>query len=146
MAQSPNRLVATIVGGIYVGLGLVGFTATAGLDVASTTGGYLFGVFGVNVLQNVLHVAIGAALLGCGLTGLRAAKTANSAVGTALLVLGLVGLFAIGTEWNALALNGADNVLHFGTSIVLLAVGLGADKDTPAKGTAGTDPAGTTPA
>ena len=128
MSQSPNRLVAVIVGGFYVVLGLVGFTATSGVDVVSTTGGFLFGVFGVNVLQNILHVVIGAALLAAGFSGVRLARGANSAVGALFLALGLAGLFVVGTDSNILALNGADNVLHFGSSIVLLAVALGADK------------------
>jgi hypothetical protein len=34
----------------------------------------------------------------------------------------------VGTPYNVLAINGADNVLHFGTSVVLLAVGLGAER------------------
>lgn len=144
MSQSPNRLVAVIVGGFYVALGLVGFTATAGVDVVSTTGGFLFGVFGVNVLQNILHVVIGAALLAAGFSGVRLARGANSAVGALFLALGLAGLFVIGTDSNILALNGADNVLHFGSSIVLLAVGLGADKRAAVTAPTGKKPAGST--
>jgi hypothetical protein len=144
MSQSPNRLVAVIVGGFYVALGLIGFTATAGVGMVDTTGGFLFGVFGVNVLQNVVHLVIGAALLAAGLSGVRLAKGANSAVGTLFLVLGLTGLFIVGTDSNILALNGADNVLHFGSSIVLLAVGLGADKPAAVTAPTGEKPAGST--
>ena len=142
MSQSPNRLVAVIVGAIYVALGLVGFTATAGVDFVSTTGGFLFGVLGVNVLQNIVHVAIGATLLAAGLSGVRLARGANSAVGALLLALGLAGLFVVGTDSNILALNGADNVLHFGSSIVLLAVGLGADKPAAVSAPTGERPSG----
>jgi hypothetical protein len=144
MSQSPNRLVAVIVGGFYVALGLIGFTATAGVGMVDTTGGFLFGVFGVNVLQNVVHVVIGAALLAAGLSGVRLARGANSAVGTLFLALGLTGLFIVGTDSNVLALNGADNVLHFGSSIVLLAVGLGADKPAAVTAPTGEKPAGST--
>ncbi len=56
------------------------------------------------------------------------AQLANTLVGLALLLLGLAGLFLIGTSLNFLAINVADNVLHFGTAAVLLAVGLGAGK------------------
>ena len=137
MSQSPNRLVAVIVGAIYVALGLVGFTATAGVGIVSTTGGFLFDVFGVNVLQNIVHVVIGAVLLAAGFAGVRVARGVNSAVGALFLAVGLAGLFLVGTDSNILALNGADNVLHFGSSIVLLAVGLGADKPTAATAPAG---------
>jgi hypothetical protein len=137
VSQSPNRLVAVIVGGLYVALGLVAFTATAGVGIVSTTGGFLFGVLEVNVVQNVVHVVIGAALLAAGFSGVRFARGANSAVGSLLLALGLAGLFMVGTDSNLLALNGADNVLHFGSSVVLLAVGLGADKPAAVPAPAG---------
>jgi len=137
VSQSPNRLVAVIVGGLYVALGLVAFTATAGVGIVSTTGGFLFGVLEVNVVQNVVHVVIGAALLAAGFSGVRFARGANSAVGTLFLAFGLAGLFMVGTDSNLLALNGADNVLHFGSSVVLLAVGLGADKPAAVPAPAG---------
>jgi hypothetical protein len=44
------------------------------------------------------------------------------------LLLGFVGLFVVGTGFNPLALNGAGNVLHFGTAVLLLAVGAGAER------------------
>jgi hypothetical protein len=112
--------------------------------MASSTGGFLFGVFGVNVLQNVVHVVIGVALLAAGLSGVRLARRANSVVGALFLALGLTGLFIVGTDANLLALNGADNVLHFGSSIVLLAVGLGADKPAAVSEPAGGKPARST--
>jgi hypothetical protein len=60
----------------------------------------------------------------------KAARTTNTIVGAAYLLLGLVGLFILESAANILALNGADNVLHFASAAVLLAVGLGADKST----------------
>lgn len=130
-------MLATVFGALYIVLGAVGFTATAGVGVVATTGGYLFGVFGVNVLQNLVHLVIGVALVACGLSRPRVAKAANSAAGTFFLVLGLVGLFVVGTDANVLALNGADNVLHFGSAIVLLAVGVGAEKPSTTGGNGG---------
>lgn len=106
MSRSPNRLLGVIFGALYV----------------------VIGVLGVNVFLNVVHILIGAGLLIAGLLSAKAARTVNSAVGAVYLVLGLAGLFLIGTAANILALNVADNVLHFGTAAILLAVGLGADK------------------
>ena len=54
-------------------------------------------------------------------------RAANSGLGFALLVLGFAGLLLIGSEFNVLALNAADNVLHFAAAVVLLLVGIGAD-------------------
>ena len=48
------------------------------------------------------------------------------------LLVGILGLFLLGSELNIIALNGADNVLHFASALVLLGAGLGADKRTAA--------------
>jgi hypothetical protein len=128
MTKSPNRLLGVIIGAMYVLIGVLGFTVTSGVGFFATQGGLLLGIFQVNIFHNVAHILIGAALLIAGLHSVRAASTVNFIVGAAHLVLGLAGLFLIGTALNILALNVADNVLHFASAAVLLAVGLGADK------------------
>ncbi|WP_394768872.1 DUF4383 domain-containing protein [Lacisediminihabitans sp.] len=132
MTKSPNRLLATVFGAVYLLVGLLGFTATAGVGFFATKGGFLLGLFEVNIFHNVAHLLIGAALLIAGLSNVRAAKTVNSVVGAAYLLLGIVGLFILNSAANILAINGADNVLHFASAIVLLGVGLGADKNVRA--------------
>ena len=128
MTKSPNRLLGVIFGAVYILVGILGFTVTSGVGFFATQGGLLLGIFEVNILHNTAHLLIGAALLIAGLSSVTAAKTVNSVVGAAYLVLGLVGLFLVGTAVNILALNVADNVLHFASAAVLLAAGLGADK------------------
>ena len=88
MRNSPNRLVATIFGAVYVLVGLLGFTVTAGVDFIATDGG---------------------------------------------LLLGIVGFFLVDTALNVLALNTADHFLHLASALVLLGVGLTADKGTRAR-------------
>jgi len=132
MNRSPNRVLATVFGAVYVLVGILGFTVTSGVGFFATDGGLLLGIFEVNIFHNVAHILIGAALLLAGLSSVNASKTVNSVIGSAYLVLGLIGLFLVGSPLNILALNVADNVLHFGSAVVLLAVGLGADKVTPA--------------
>ena len=128
MTNSPNRLLAIIFGAVYLLVGLLGFTVTNGVGFFATEGGLLLGIFEVNVFHNVAHLLIGAALLIAGLSGVAAAKAVNTAVGAAYLLLGIIGLFLVGTEANILAINAADNVLHFGSAAVLLAVGLGTER------------------
>ena len=135
MSKSPNRLLGVIFGVVYILVGVLGFTVTSGVGFFATDGGLLLGIFEVNVFHNVAHLLIGAALLIAGLSNVRAARTVNSVVGAAYLLLGLVGLFLIGSALNILALNSADNVLHFASAAVLLAVGLGADKHSRAAAT-----------
>ena len=136
MTKSPNRLLATVFGIVYLLVGLLGFTVTNGVDFFATEGGLLLGLFAVNIFHNVAHLLIGAALLIAGLSNIRAAKSVNMTVGAAYLLLGIVGLFLIGSEFNILAINAADNVLHFASAAVLLAVALGADKNVRTKTTA----------
>lgn len=128
MSTSANRLLATVFGSVYILFGIAGFFVTSGVGFFDTSGGLLFGIFGVNVAHNVVHILIGAALVIAGLSGVRAARTVNGVAGAACLLLGIVGLFVVGGAFNILAINGADNVLHFGSAVLLLAVGLGAER------------------
>jgi hypothetical protein len=130
MRSSPNRLVATIFGAVYILVGLLGFAVTGGVEFLATEGGLLLGIFMVNPLHNIAHLLIGAALLIAGLASARAAKTVNVIVGAAYLLLGVVGFFLVGTALNILALNTFDHFLHLASALVLLGVGLAAERGT----------------
>lgn len=128
MRTSPNRLVATIFGAVYLLVGLLGFAFTGGVGFLATKGGLILGIFEVNPLHNVAHLLIGAALLIAGLTRVAAAKAVNTTIGAVYLLLGIVGFFLVGTGANILALNTPDHFLHLVSAIVLLGVGLGAER------------------
>jgi hypothetical protein len=134
LTASPNRLVATIFGAVYLLVGLLGFFYTAGTPFAGpdTDGGNLIlGIFEVNPLHNIAHLLIGAALLIAGLGTVSASKAANTTVGAVYLLLGIVGFFLAANHdspLNFLSLNTADHFLHLASAVVLLAVGLGADR------------------
>ncbi|HEY2555646.1 MAG TPA: DUF4383 domain-containing protein [Diaminobutyricibacter sp.] len=128
MRTSPNRLVATIFGAVYLLVGLLGFAFTGGVGFVATQGGLILGIFEVNPLHNIAHLLIGAALLIAGLTRAAAAKAVNITVGAVYLLLGIVGFFLVGTAANILALNTPDHFLHLVSAIVLLGVGLGAER------------------
>ena len=128
MRSSPNRLVATIFGAVYILVGALGFAVTGGVGFLATQGGLLLGIFMVNPFHNVAHLLIGAALLIAGLTSARAAKTVNIVIGAAYLLLGIVGFFLVGTALNVLALNTFDHFLHLASAVVLLGIGLGTER------------------
>ena len=128
MSSSPNRLVAIIFGAVYLLVGALGFLVTAGVDFVATDGGLLLGIFEVNPLHNIVHLLIGAALLIGGLTSVRAAKTVNIVVGAVYLLVGIVGFFLVDTPMNILALNTFDHFLHLVSALVLLGVGLAAER------------------
>ncbi len=123
--RSANVLVGYVLGAVYLLVGLLGFVVTSGVGFAATEGGSLLG-FEVNPLHNVVHVAVGAALVLAARQGVAASRAVNTAVGGVYLLVGVLGLFILGSSANILALNGADNVLHVVSAAVLLGVGLGA--------------------
>ncbi len=131
MSSSPNRIVATVFGAVYLLVGLLGFAVTGGVGFIATEGGLLLGIFEVNPLHNIAHLLIGAALLVAGLANARAAKGVNITVGAVYLLLGIVGFFLVGTAANILALNTADHFLHLASAVVLLGVGLGTERNVP---------------
>ena len=129
MRTSPNRLIATVFGAVYLLVGILGFFVTAGVGFFATEGNALI-IFEVNPLHNIIHLAIGAALLSAGMKSVSAAKGVNTTVGAVYLLVGVLGLFLVGTSLNIIALNGADNVLHLASAVLLLGVGLSQDKST----------------
>ncbi|MEU2199850.1 DUF4383 domain-containing protein [Isoptericola sp. NPDC019482] len=126
MGSSANRLLAAVFGAVYLLVGLAGFVVTSGVGFAATEGEKLL-FFEVNPLHNIIHVAIGAALL-LASRSVAAAKGVNVTVGAVYLLVGVLGLFLVGTGANIIALNGADNVLHLASALLLLGVGLSADR------------------
>lgn len=129
MGSSPNRIVATVFGAVYLLVGLLGFAVTGDVGFADTEGELLLGIFEVNPLHNIVHLLIGAALLIAGLANVRAAKSVNILVGAVYLLVGIVGFFLVDTQANILALNTPDHFLHLGSAVILLGVGLAADRN-----------------
>jgi len=128
ITDSPNRLVAAVFGVVYLLVGLLGFVVT-GFDKFAATDDHesLLG-FQLNPLHNIVHLLIGAVLLAAAMRTVSVAKGANTFVGAVYLVVGIIGLFILDSSANILSLNGADNVLHLASALVLLGVGLSQDK------------------
>lgn len=122
---SRNRWVAIIGGALFVLLGLLGFTVTN--RFVGAPGVPLLGLIELNGLQNLVHIALGAALILSGFIAGRAVARINTLIGTLLFALGYYGLFVTDEPSNLLALSSWGNALHFASAAVLLAVGLGAD-------------------
>ena len=124
--RSLARTVGTLFGAVYVLVGVVGFAVTSGVGFADNDGKALLGIFELNPLHNVVHVAIGAALIWGAKQGVDAARAIDATVGATYLLVGVVGLFVTGSAVNILAINHADNALHLASALVLLVAGLAA--------------------
>jgi len=70
--RTTGEKIAGIFGATYVAIGLLGFVATGGVGFADTEGSNLLGIFEVNPLHNLVHLAIGVALLLAFAAGARA--------------------------------------------------------------------------
>jgi hypothetical protein len=130
VSKSPNRLLGIFLGIIYAIDGIYGFFLTSDTPFAATTGPKVLDLFQTNPLHNLIHVVVGLALLTAALVGPRSAKAMNTVLGAIFLLVGVVGFVVTGggNPLNILALNGADTVLNFATAVVLVCVGLGADR------------------
>jgi hypothetical protein len=119
------RGVAAVFGVAYVLTGVAGFVpdlVTGGPppDMPSADGS-LFGIFPINMLHNVVHLVIGAALL-YGATGTAAAVLMSKIVGVVYLAVGLLGFVAPDT-FGLMPIGGADIALHLVTAAILLYLG-----------------------
>lgn len=123
--MSRNQQFGYAFGAVYVLIGLIGFAITADVGFAAKNGDNLI-FFEINPLHNIVHLAVGALLVGGAAAGKVATRAVNSLVGAVYLLVGLAGLAIIDSEsLNILALNHADNVLHLVTAIAAITIGLG---------------------
>jgi hypothetical protein len=124
--RSLNQTLALAFGGVYALVGLAGFLVTGDVPFVGERGSSLLG-FDVNGLHNLVHLAIGVALLAASRT-LASARAANLAIGATYLVLGLLGPVLNDSAVDIIGLNGADHVLHLLSGALLTGVALLADK------------------
>lgn len=134
--RTVNRTIALAFGVIYTLVGLAGFAVSGDADFAGKEGESLLG-FDVNGLHNIVHLLIGVALIAASRRH-DSARLANTVIGATYLALGVLGPVIDDTGVDIIGLNGADHVLHLLSGIVLLGVGLMADKDARTRGTGST--------
>ena len=119
--------VAQLFGVVFLLVGILGFvTSGMNMDANMDTAPKLLGLFPVNLLHNVVHLAFG-------VWGLMAARTVPGAVafargaGAIYALLTILGYF-IPTTFGLIPIGGNDIWLHGLIAVVLLVVGLQAGK------------------
>ena len=116
-SKTPAQLFALVFGVVYLLIGILGFIIADDNDK-------IFGVFQVNALHNIAHLAIGAILLFA--SGKHAlAKQANLWVGIVYGVLAILGLanILIDAPDGLLDANDADDFLHLATAVLAIYFG-----------------------
>ena len=128
--RSVPQLFAGVVGGVFLLVGVLGFVpgVVSMFGEFSLTGpdshAKLLGLFEVSALHNVVHMLFG--------VGLLAARSAAWSVryllvgGVAYLGVFVYGLLVVGSTSaiNFLPVNAADNVLHLGLGVAMVALGI----------------------
>jgi len=104
--RSMVQVVAAIFGAIYLVAGVLGFFNHP-----------VLGIFQVNLLDNLVHIAIGIGGLAAA-SSLANSKTFCRVAGVFLLLLGLIGIGAA-NPFGLLYIGGADIALHLVTGGVL---------------------------
>jgi Domain of unknown function (DUF4383) len=115
--RSPAQTFALIFGVTYLLVGLVSFFAT-GFDPATGDAG-TFIIFPVNLVHNVIHIAVGALLL-AGSRAHDSAKTVNLAVGVVYGLVTVLGAAGALEFLNIDDLASPDNFLHLATSLLAI--------------------------
>lgn len=116
-SKTPAQLFALVFGVVYLVVGILGFIIADDNDK-------LLGVFQVNVLHNIAHLAIGALLLVA--SGKHTtAKQVNLWVGIGYGLLAVLGLanILIDAPDGLLDANDADDFLHLATAVLAIYFG-----------------------
>jgi Domain of unknown function (DUF4383) len=126
---TPVEKAALAVGAVFLAVGVLGFVPgiTTNYDQLTFAGHHsdaaLLGIFNVSVLHNLVHLAFGVA-------GFALARTFNSARsyliggGIVYLVLFIYGLVIDqDSSANFVPVNDADNWLHLGLAVAMIALG-----------------------
>ena len=132
--KTPAQIYAYAVGAVLLLVGLIGFAADSAFDTGQgIDGGKLLGIFEVNGIHNLVHLASGLLLLAV------APKRATARAGVIAfgLVYGLVTLIGLIDGEDVLGLipvNPADNVLHIALTAAALVAGF-VSRDDDARAT-----------
>ncbi|NIH82176.1 DUF4383 domain-containing protein [Amycolatopsis viridis] len=139
-SRTAAQVVAAAVGVVFLLVGIAGFIPglTTHYDTLSFAGHHsgamLLGVFAVSILHNLVHLAFGVAGLALARTA-SGARTFLIAGGAIYLVLWIYGLIVDhDSAGNFVPVNTADNWLHLGLAVGMIALGLATGRrTTPAR-------------
>jgi hypothetical protein len=115
--------ITLVLGIVYVAVGILGFVP------GITSDGLLLGIFAVNALHNIAHLALGAALIWGSMSA--AITTVNRAMAVVFAVLVIASFVAPIVE--QLPLNPPDTVLHLASAALTAYLGFFAPAAEPSR-------------
>jgi hypothetical protein len=128
-ARSPAQNLAMLLGGVFLLVGIAGFIPGITQDYDELTnfsgeGAELLGIFGINIIENIVHLAFG-------LVGLAMARTPTGARtfllggGVVYLVIWIYGLLIdLDGDANFIGVNDAGNWLHLALGVAMIVGGI----------------------
>jgi len=130
-SRTWGEYLALVFGIVFAIVGVAGFFVTNGSDFASNNTNQTLMGFEVNNLHNIVHLAIGVALIVAYMSGRLATRYAAAVIGVVYLALGVIGPAITDTDANILSLNSADHWLHIlsGVGLLIAAWGTRSDRD-----------------
>jgi len=129
---SPARLYATLIGGVLVIVGIIGFFINASFDVGDSVQAENLASVSINGWENVIHIVTGG--IGLALAGTRAREYALG-LGAIYVLLAILGFIDFGSGDSAdtilqlIPVNNEANIVHLALGVL----GIGAGLSTPGR-------------
>lgn len=121
------RIAAKIFGYVFLAIGILGFVPGLAPD------DHLLGIFHINALHNIIHLASGAVALWAGYSSFKASRMYFQIFGVVYGLVTVLGLLAGDNDILGLVANNmADVVLHFAIAAVSLYLGFASARDDDA--------------
>lgn len=117
-ARTPGQMFALVFGAVYLLVGILGMFVSTSMDADTLI------LFDVNVVHNIVHLAVGALWL-VGSRTASAAKSVNLLIGVVYLLVAILGFADVKflTEDLLGKVNAGDNVLHLVSGLLALYFG-----------------------
>ena len=114
-----TKTVVTILGVVFIAIGLLGFVNNP-----------ILGIFGVNMLHNIVHIVSGALALWAVNKGMDATVLFSKVFGVVYGVVAVLGFVLPALMMDLLAVDMADNILHVVLAVVFLYIGFGSNQSS----------------